>query len=211
MHYFEDPDGRKQTNEEKSAGRLQNYVLSTIWRATGAVLESLRKQSAEAAQRFGQMTDAVESALSPYFSLSSGCGYAGAGTTLPDGRYIFVSVHDSHYGISDDKIEIILCKSQYISEEDKGKSYKETHESTFKITAKPGKLDYNAVAMALRVIADSLDAHQPNKTSDMAAFAHMMARYNHDKKEVDMRQHWYCLHHSGEKCYLTEGEDGSGI
>lgn len=214
-HFERDED----SPEVKEKGRTQRYVLGKVSEASRRIMKSLRELSAKTAQELGHLDSVVDNALDPYFSLVSAMGFSGGSTTLPDGRHLYVSLRSCHYGISDDKISITLSKGEKFSEEflakyeASGRDYsvveKEWELSKLEITAKPGQLDYNAVAMALRVIADTIDTDQYVKgaNGDGAAFSIMVERFAADKKEAYDKKHFNCPHEPNQLCPLDEKEE----
>lgn len=141
----------------KAAKRTQQFIMEEVAQPFLATLKELRLQSQKIAHRYGALDFTVDNTLEPGMTMPSKCGVTGGGTQLSDGRYIFVHVGQNHYGISDDKVEIRLCKSQKISP---GEGLESNLISSLTISAPPGKLKFDEISNALRLIADTIDVDQ---------------------------------------------------
>ena len=136
------------------------------WSVYTQTAKSLRNLSQQLARQWGHTAGLINAAEKP-FCIMSKMG-SGGSIKIENSPYkIIIMVESCHYGISADKVELIL----YRDENELGK---------MEITTPPRQLEYGAVANALREVADFIDRDQWMKgaNGDFASFSSYVEVYH---------------------------------
>jgi hypothetical protein len=181
---------RKLTPEEiEMQKRHEEFIGRLSWDTYNVIIQDLRNLCQKVSRQQGADSAMIESYFGP-FMVKSKCGCSGS--VKVGSMELGVLIGSSHYGTSDDEIALSIHKpkeeqtpySNYRSLEELEAHIKENTIGEIIFQAKPGKLDFGAVAELLRRAADFIDLDQYMKGAN-GDFAQFSSFVNAHKDEIN--------------------------